>query len=214
MSEYDILVWGYNLINKKLAGIKKLFVLLIFIIFLINTALASETEDIKAGEMLVKNRVSCSSLSNEQLENIGEYYMELMHPRELHETMDARMGGEGSESLKQVHINIAKMMYCGETSAMPMSMMNIMMNRGGFGGMMNNWFGSGYGMMGGSYPAFGGFMMIFWILVIILIVYLLYKLLNGHGLNLGTTSIEILKKRYASGEITKKQYERMKRQLR
>ncbi|MBI2672587.1 SHOCT domain-containing protein [Candidatus Woesearchaeota archaeon] len=89
-----------------------------------------------------------------------------------------------------------------------------MMNRGGFGGMMNNWFGSGYGMMGGSYPAFGGFMMIFWILVIILIVYLLYKLLNGHGLNLGTTSIEILKKRYASGEITKKQYERMKRQLR
>ena len=62
--------------------------------------------------------------------------MEQMHPGELHEIMDERMGGDGSEQLRQVHIAIARNFYCGEHQAMMPMMMNTMMGRTGFGGMM------------------------------------------------------------------------------
>ena len=64
-------------------------------------------EDVSEGKQLVESKADCSTLSDSQLEAIGEYYMEQMHPGESHELMDAMMGGEGSESLRQMHITIA-----------------------------------------------------------------------------------------------------------
>ena len=114
--------------------------ILILAIFLLSTAavLAQEghNNEIEEGKKLVESKISCDKLSNEQLEAIGDYYMEQMHPGEAHELMDNMMGGEGSESLRQVHINMAKGIYCGESSGM----MQMMMNMGGSGGgMMNNY---------------------------------------------------------------------------
>ena len=161
---------------------RKIFSLFFIFLLLSSITSASEAEEIERGSQLVKSRVSCSGLNEEQLENIGEYYMELMHPGELHEIMDERLGGEGSESLELAHINIAKMMYCGERSAMPINMMNIMMNRGRNYNMMG-YFGNSFNMMGYNYPFFGGFIMVFWLIVIFLVLYLLFKLITGQDFN-------------------------------
>ena len=64
----------------------------------------------------------------------------------------------------------------------------------------------GYGMMGFGFI----FMLLFWGLIIWLIV----TLINASQSNKNETdSLTILKRRYASGEITKKQYEEMRKEL-
>ena len=70
----------------------------------------------------------------------------------------------------------------------------------------------GYGMMG-----FGmGFGFIFMLLFFGLIIWIIVTLINSTQSNRkdDLDSLTILKRRYASGEITKKQYEEMKRELR
>lgn len=60
------------------------------------------------------------------------------------------------------------------------------------------------------------FMVIFWILVILGIIYFV-KLIVGIGAGKGGTKdetlLDIIKKRYAKGEITKEEFERMKDDL-
>lgn len=76
-----------------------------------------------------------------------------------------------------------------------------------YGGMM------GYDMMGaGGWGWIIG--LLFWLLVfalLVLAVIWLYKNLSGVGGR--PSSQEILKQRYAKGEISKKQYEEMKKDL-
>ena len=71
----------------------------------------------------------------------------------------------------------------------------------------------GFGMM--SYWPYGGWMMLFWILFWVVIIYLIYKLVsnNTNWFAFEKNSLEILKKRYAKGEITKKQFDQMKKDL-
>lgn len=68
----------------------------------------------------------------------------------------------------------------------------------------------GYGMMG-----FGiGFGFIFMLLFWGLIIWLIITLINASQSNKNEPdSLTILKRRYASGNITKKQYEEMKKEL-
>ena len=75
-------------------------------------------------------------------------------------------------------------------------------------GMMDG-YGYGYGMMGGSYWIIG---LIFWILVLIGLVLLIKYLWEG-GTKRGNSALEILKKRYASGEISKEEFEEKKKDL-
>ena len=105
---------------------------------------------IDEGKRLVDSKVACNQLSDVQLESIGDYYMELMHPASAHELMDRMMGGEGSESLKLVHINIAKRLYCNQAGYVGYASY--------MGGMMGGYFGqtpgtsnanTPYGMMNG-----------------------------------------------------------------
>jgi len=67
----------------------------------------------------------------------------------------------------------------------------------------------GYGMMG--FMGFGWlFMILFWGVIIWLVV----TLINANQSTKNESdSLTILKRRYASGEITKKQYEEMKKEL-
>lgn len=95
-----------------------------------------------------------------------------------------------------------------------------MMGLGGFG-MMGGY--GGYGGMMGSYGGFGfnpvGWVLslIFWALIIggaVLLILWLVRNVNGTSAgSLSNSAIEILKARYARGEITKEQFDSMKRDL-
>lgn len=87
--------------------------------------------------------------------------------------------------------------------------------RGDYGG-----WGMGPGMMGGWGMGWFGmiFMLVFWVLVIVGLVFLIKWLIQttssgktvGHT---GSKAIDILKERYARGEISKEEFETMKKDL-
>ncbi len=87
----------------------------------------------------------------------------------------------------------------------------------GYGpGMMNGNFG--FGMMNGF--GFGGiFMILFWVVIIGLGVWLISRLVSRTSgqppanLPPAESALDILKKRYARGEITKEQFDAMRRDL-
>ena len=73
---------------------------------------------------------------------------------------------------------------------------------------MMNWYGT-YPFMHG----FGAiFMILFWLLLIVIVFYLVKKSLSASGGQ--ETAEEILKKRYARGEISKEEFGQMKKDLR
>jgi len=141
---------------------KKFFGWIIVLMFGFGAVGADSNHDFTQAKEIVDSKVPCSELTKDQLERIGDYYMENMHPGDAHGSMDEMMGGEGSESLRQAHISIAKRDYCGyfDRSGKYMA-----------GGMMENW---GMGMMV-PYSAghFYWFNAIVWILLIIGIVFLI-----------------------------------------
>ena len=119
---------------------KKLFILFIVILICLSLVFAygdsKGVDEFDKTKELIKSKISCDKLTNDQLEEIGDYLMEQMHPGETHELMHNMMGGEDSETVKQMHVTMAKTMYCSENGTM--------MNRGMMGmnmmnkGMMQN----------------------------------------------------------------------------
>lgn len=73
-------------------------------------------------------------------------------------------------------------------------------------GMMDSY---GYGMMSGGYWIIG---LIFWLLVLIGLVLLIKYLWEG-GAKKEESALELLKKRYARGEISKEEFEEKKKDL-
>ena len=145
---------------KKIILIVSLFVILFSFV-----VMAQEEHDFTEAKQLVDSGVSCDNLTNEQLEMIGDYYMEQMHPGEAHEYMDEMMGGEGSESLKQVHINIARRIYCNENDY---GMMNE-----GMMGMMGNYYYQNPQNNNSYQNTFIRFQIFFYILIILVIIILI-----------------------------------------
>jgi len=125
---------------------KIIFVAIVVLLLNLGLANAITQQEIKEAKGLIDSKVDCKSLSDSQLEIIGEYEMELMHPGDSHEAMHKMMGlKEGSEPEKQFHINMAKTIYCGESSGMMGGGMMSMMMGGNMGyGMMRN-YGYGFG---------------------------------------------------------------------
>ena len=81
-----------------------------------------------------------------------------------------------------------------------------MMGWGGYGG-----YGMGMGIVGGL------FMLLFWGLIIVgsvlLVRWLWDQTHHGSGSGAAEAPMDILKRRYARGEITKEDYDRMKQDL-
>ena len=82
-----------------------------------------------------------------------------------------------------------------------------------------NYFAHGYGsdewadhMYGGS--AWGWLFMLMMIGFLILGVVLVARLVSGSGNNSNDAPLDTLKRRYSKGEITKKQFEEMKKDIR
>ena len=80
--------------------------------------------------------------------------------------------------------------------------------------MTPGWMMSGWGL---GYGFFGWLMMLlFWILIVVGVVLVVRWFISEgkpKGLSTEETALHILKKRYASGEIDKEQFETMKRGL-
>lgn len=84
-----------------------------------------------------------------------------------------------------------------------------------YGRHMMDGYNGFYNMMSG-YGGFGGgiVMLLFWILVIMGTVYLIkYLVQNTRGAQQNKTALDILKERYARGEIDKEEFERKKKDL-
>jgi putative membrane protein len=81
----------------------------------------------------------------------------------------------------------------------------------GWPGMMGGFFGGGLGWIG---MIFGS---IFFLAIVIGVIFLIVWLVrrSGHSTTgiTGTHYLELLKERYAKGELTKEQYENMKKDL-
>lgn len=181
-----------------------------------------------------QSKVDCSKVTDDQFEKLGDAYMGTMFASTAqHEAMDNMMGGEGSASLRQAHINMGRS-YLGCWSnynsgpiAMPM------MGYGGGHGMMgtygyqpditrsnyhNNMMGYGFNGFGGTGWLGGGLVMgLFWLLLIVSVVALVRMAMHRGGMHhtatTNTSAIDILKERYAKGEIDKEEFESKKKDL-
>ena len=72
----------------------------------------------------------------------------------------------------------------------------------------------GFGTMGWGWIGLGMVhMLLFWVLVILGIVVLVRWLASGQASGTGNRALEILKERYAKGELTREQYEQMRKEL-
>ncbi len=147
-----------------------LFIMSMVLLLNINLVFAHE-HDFAETKQLVDSGISCDKLTDEQLEAIGDYYMEQMHPGEAHEMMDKMMGGEGSESLRQMHVQMAKRLYCNEDvgGMMGGGMMNMMMSGQNsqtsmMQGMMGNW----------GYPGYWNLLNVLCVILLIGLIILVY----------------------------------------
>ncbi|PIS04680.1 MAG: hypothetical protein COT81_05155 [Candidatus Buchananbacteria bacterium CG10_big_fil_rev_8_21_14_0_10_42_9] len=133
--------------------------------------------------------INCSQVTDAQFETLGDAVMELMHPGEAHEQMDLMMGGEGSESLEAMHIQMGQNYlgcntenfdnYFGSGGMMGPGMGGGMMNysnKGISGGMMS---GLGTGMMSFGYNGFAWITTILIWAVLVLAIMALLKYVTG-----------------------------------
>src|SRR3989304_10284001 len=175
-----------------------------------------ELEGKETWKKLQSKQIECKNLTDGQYGALGEYFMgqsigDTQRHALMNQMMTNMMGEEGEE---QAHIAMGKRLSGCEPNAqvpsngvgfMPMMWMmggggNPMMGYGGWNNMMG-----GFGLLGGI-P-----MLLFWILLILGVVALLRYLGRSGQQQENKTPLEILKKRYAGGEINKKEFEEMKK---
>ena len=174
------------------------------------------------------SEIDCNAVDDSLWEEVGEALMGVMHPDpKEHALMDEMMGGEGSDSLRAAHILMGRRYAgCGDGSMGDgmMGMMGGMMMSGGMmgrgaaaSGMIES---GGYGageMSGGNmmgFPFMGGWfwMIIVWVLIIAGIIWFI-QLVRGSGRRSLSDPLTVLKERYARGEITEEEFNRMKKSI-
>ncbi len=66
----------------------------------------------------------------------------------------------------------------------------------------------------GLWWAFGGiFMILFWVGLVILISWIVMKIVKGSSSESKSDALDIVKERYAKGEISKEEFEQIKKDL-
>lgn len=176
---------------------------------------------------LQSGAINCAGLSNDNFDLLGDYFMGKMMGGS-HSTMDALMTQRiGGDANRLMHIAMGKRLSgCDTSAAFPLQGANFLPMMGMMGGwsdyqpnnynsMMGNYFGNS--MMGGYYGGFGWIFMVLWLVLIIAGIIALARWVSGHprmnGHPHGKTALDVLKDRYAKGEIDRKEFEEKKRDL-
>lgn len=164
-------------------------------------------------EKLQEKTLDCADLSEDNFATLGEYFMGLMMG-DAHATMNQmmiQMMGEDGEA--QMHVVMGKRLSsCDQTANLAASYSGWMSMMGG--GMMTNNYSTNsmmnFGLMSGGWL----FMILFWVIVVVGLVALVKWLVQqGRGAVQTKTPLEVLKERYAKGEIDKKEFEEKKTDL-
>lgn len=169
--------------------------------------------------------LACKDLSDDNFGTLGEYFMGQMmgSSHEAMNNMMIQMMGEKGE--EQMHVVMGKRLSgCDTSAAFPsqgtgfVPMMQMMMGGWSFNGAQDRSSPTGFNqgnnsMMNFGFGSFGVFSLIFmilwWVLIIVGIVTLIKWLTSqSRGTpNHEKSALEILKERYAKGEIDKKEFE-------
>src|SRR3990167_8072159 len=188
-----------------------------------NHTAREEAEGEIVWQKLQSKEVACADLSDEDFGALGEYYMGQMLG-DSHEAMnEMMMRMHGEEGEEQIHVVMGKRLSGCDTSAAFssgdsgwMPMMNMMWGGWsspfGSNNSTNNMMNFGFGPLG----SFGWIFMILWWVLIIAGIVALIKWLTNQSRNShrdGKSALEILKERYAKGEIDKKEFEDKKKDL-
>jgi len=173
-------------------------------------------------DKLQTKQTICDDLSDEDFGVLGEYFMGQMlgdSHASMNEMMTRMHGEEGEE---QIHVVMGKRLSGCDTSATFssegigwMPMMNMMW--GGWSSPFGNNNYSTNDMMNFGFGGFGGFgfifMILWWVLIVAGIVALVKWLMNQGRDGSSKSALDILKERYAKGEIDKNDFENRKKDL-
>ena len=171
-----------NILRAGELKMKKTLIYILIFVLSIGIVYPAADEFAEA-KKIIDAKTPCSKLTESQLENLGDYLMEQIHPGQAHEVMDKMMGGEGSESLRLMHIAMAKRLYCNDINdavnygTMGYGVMGGL-GRTNYGGMINMMgYDSGYGMMGNygyglGYLSFLNFLYVVLLIGLVILVYL------------------------------------------
>ena len=185
-------------------------------------AIQSQQEEEQTGktflDSLNNKTVVCSQLQDADFEKIGEYFMgQTIGDTARHIAMNTMMQGMmGTQGEEQVHIAWGKRgSGCDPSATSPSQGV-------GFMSMMGGWSSpfttnqSNNSMMNFGFMPFGWIFMILWWVLIIAGIVAIIKWFTGqsHGSNgHGKSALDVLKERYAKGEIDKKEFEEKKKDL-
>jgi putative membrane protein len=166
-------------------------------------------------DKLQAKQVQCSQLKDDDFDVLGDYFMGQMMGS-AHAAMNVRLEQQlGSDGEKQMHVVMGKRLSgCDPTLTYLASGASFMLAMMGGGANMMNWGYGGYGMPYAGGWMGGLFMILWWVLIIAAIVSLIKWLRHGnnHG-HRGNSALDILKERYAKGEITKQEFEEKKKDV-
>jgi len=182
-----------------------------------------EKEGSELWNKLQTKEVACVDLNDEQFGMLGEYFMGQMSGGS-HVAINAMIiQAHGEDGEEQIHIVMGKRLSgCDTSAAFPaisggwMPMMNMMW--GGWSSPLDGNNSINY-MMNFGFGPFGGFgwifMILWWVLIIAGIVALIKWFTNQSrgSHNHEKSALDILKERYAKGEINKKEFEDKKKDL-
>lgn len=186
--------------------------------------IAATSEDEQKGkqiwDQLQSNQTSCGILKDADFEVLGEYFMgQSVGNTERHAAMNRMMKNMmGDTAEEQMHISLGKRSSgCDANASFPsgygLPMMSWMMGGGG-SPMMGYGGWNGWGNMMG-WGRFGWILMLFfWILVVLTIVALIRYLTGSKRNTDKDVPLNILRARYAKGDISKKEFDKIKNDIR